>query len=95
MYKPVLKQKDALTYVSDADMIKFISTNAPMDWNECCKFVRKNNITSDGLGGGNHVYWDKDILKNPKNYNENQVKWIGAFFEAHPFIESMMIVFDD
>ena len=28
-------------------------------------------------------------------YNEHQIEWVGAFFEAHPWITRMMIVFDD
>lgn len=92
--KPVLKEKDALYYISDADMIQFISENAPMDWNECCDFVRDNDITNSEEG---RAYWKRENIENaqPGHYNEEQIKWIGAFFEAHPWIERMMIVFDD
>lgn len=90
--KPVLKKEKSIYYVSDADIIQFISENYKMDWNKCCEFVSDNNIT----GKEGRVFWTKEsILKNPKAYNEEQVRWIGAFFEAHPWIESMMIVFDD
>ena len=39
----------------------------------------------------------KPILKEKDaiHYNSNSVKWIRAFFEAHPWIERMMVVFDD
>lgn len=30
-----------------------------------------------------------------KYYNEDQKKWISVFFEAHSFIERMMVIFDD
>jgi hypothetical protein len=86
---PVIKQNEAKYYVSTADMVSFISQNAPMDWNDCCDFVRDNGICDE------RTYWDKDILKNPKSYNEEQVIWITAFFKAHPFIERFMIVFYD
>lgn len=91
--KPVLKQEEPTHYVSDADMIRFISENAPMDWNKCCDFVRKHNICSREDGP---AFWNKEeVLTEPDDFNEEQVKWISAFFEAHPWIERMMIVFDD
>jgi hypothetical protein len=91
--KPVLKQEGTPHYVSESEMIKFISENAPMDWNKCCDFVRKHDIT--GWNGG-VAHWDKtDIIKNAKEYNEEQVKWVGAFFEAHPWLNAMVLVFDD
>jgi hypothetical protein len=91
--KGLLKQEDLSYYISNADIIKFISKNAPMDWNRCCDFVRKNNITSDE----GPAYWRrKDVLgKNSDEYNSEAIKWMKLFFEAHPFIDSVMIVFDD
>jgi len=91
--KSVLKQEEATHYVSDAEMIEFISKNAPMDWNECCDFVRDNNI----VGDEGQIYWIKSQIENakPGDYNEKAIKWVGAFFEAHPWIERMMIVFND
>jgi hypothetical protein len=90
--KPVIKEDSVKAYISDYDIIKFISENAPMDWNKCCDFVRKHGITGDN---GEPVYWYRSILKNPKDYDPEAIKWIGAFYEAHPFIDKMMIVFDD
>jgi hypothetical protein len=91
--KPVLSEKEQIHYIDNADFIEFISTNAPMDWNECCDFVKEQGITSDD---GNKVYWVKqDLLDHPEEYNEEQMKWVTAFFEAHPWIEKMMVVFDD
>ena len=90
---PVLKEKDQTHYVSDSDMIKFISKNAPMDWNMCSEFVRENNITSSE---GNQVYWVKDdMLNDHEEFNEVAKEWVLAFFDAHPWINQMMIVFDD
>jgi hypothetical protein len=90
---PVLKQKDQITYVSEVDIVRFISENAPMDWNKCCDFIRDENISGDE----GKVLWNKDVFqkKNLKYYNKNQIKWITAFFDAHPWIEKMMVVFDD
>lgn len=90
--KPVLKQEESTYYISESDIIRFISENAPMDWNKCCRFVRDKHITS---GDGDKIYWTKQQLSKSKSLNEEQIKWISAFFEAHPWIERMMIVFDD
>ena len=91
--KPVLSEKEQTHYVDDGDLIRFISENAPMGWNKCCDFVREQGITSVD---GNKVYWVKqDLLDYPEHYNEEQMKWVSAFFEAHPWIEKMMVVFDD
>jgi hypothetical protein len=90
--KPVLKESEQIYYVTEAEMVEFISKNAPMDWNDCCDFVRDNDITSSD---GNVIYWDKEDLTDPEMYNPEQVKWIEAFFDAHPWITKMMIVFDN
>ena len=90
--KPVINQKDAIYYVSDVDIIKFISTNMPMEWNDCCDYVRDNEITPDG----GKVCWIKEsIIKYPEKYNPEAAKWIKAFFDAHPWMERMMVVFDN
>ena len=69
-------------------LIKFIDKNSDMDWNQICDYVRKHNIVAvdDRV-----AFWEKEYLQN---CNEHQLKWIGAFFEAHPFIEKMYVVFD-
>ena len=94
-YKPVLKQEAPLHYVSDSDMIKFIEQNSDMKWNDICEFVRKVGICSPE---GEPVYWVKTDIEDErqaKYYNDDQVKWVKSFFEAHPWIERMMLIFDD
>ena len=85
---PVLKQENMAHYVSEYDIIKFIEQNSDMEWNQICDYVRKHNIVAvdDRV-----AFWEKEYLQN---CNEHQLKWIGAFFEAHPFIEKMYVVFD-
>jgi TPP-dependent 2-oxoacid decarboxylase len=91
--KPVLKQENSSHYISDGEMIKFIVENSDITWNKCCNFVRDNDIVGGEYG---NAFWDKaDFPLDPAEYNEEQIKWIGGFFEAHPWIEKMMIVFDD
>lgn len=93
-YKPVIKQEDSIYYVSESDIIKFIVDNSGMDWNDCCDYVRDKNITGDE----GRVCWTKNRIIDPKqrkHYKEDQLKWIGGFFEAHPWMEKIMIVFDD
>ena len=93
--EPVLLQTKQIHYVSEANLVRFVSQNAPMEWNEACNFIRAKGLTSDE---GDTVYWTKDDISDPKKkryYNDDQIKWITAFFDAHPWIEKMMVVFDD
>jgi hypothetical protein len=36
-----------------------------------------------------------NLIETPEEFNEEQVYWVGTFFDTHPWIEQMMIVFDD
>lgn len=93
--KPIITQEEATYYISEADMIKFISENAPMEWNTTCGYIRKVGITDDE---GGRTYWTKESVfdeKKEKHYNKESVQWMRNFFNAHPFMEKIMIVFDD
>lgn len=93
--KPVLKKSESIYYIINSDMIEFIKKNSKMEWNDICDFVMDNEIV---CSDGNRVLWRKKDLSNEKELsylNENQIKWVGMFFEAHPWIEEMMINFDD
>lgn len=91
--EPVLSEVDKIYYVDSSHVIDFIKKNSEMEWNEVCEFVRYHNICGGDYG---NAYWVKeDLVKCSKEYNENQVYWVGAFFEAHPWIERMMVVFDN
>ena len=95
--KPVLEKETAIHYVSYTSMIRFIETNSDMSWNQATNFIEKYNIAGEE---GESVYWERESMKREKDlsprsqYNEIQVTWINAFFEAHPWIERMVIVFD-
>lgn len=64
-----------------------------MDWNECCDFVRDNGIT----GSEGSIFWQRKSVfsEQVEYYQPEAIKWMKLFFEAHPFIEQIMIVFDD
>jgi hypothetical protein len=90
--KQVLDKSQAIYYVDESDMVKFISINMPMARNKSYAFVREF-ITSEDA---ETVFYDKkDITDNPNSYLPDQVQWIGAFFDTHPWIDRMMVVFDD
>jgi hypothetical protein len=91
---PVLKEDDSTYYVDESDMIKFIEKNSNMSWDYICDFIRKNGIA----GSEGKSYWIKSDLivqSKAKYYNPEAVKWVLKFFEAHPWIERMMLCFDD
>jgi hypothetical protein len=89
--KPVLKQKEAVFFVTTAEFITFITQNSDMEWNACCDFLESSGICVDG----NALYEKEEILAKGADYNTKQIKWVGGFFKAHPWIERMRIVFDD
>lgn len=91
MFKSVLDKNYTIHYVDSSTMIRFIRENSEMKDNDISKFVRDKGICDDDFGP---ALWEKCSL-NPEEYNEEQVYWIGAFFEAHPWIEKMMIVFNN
>jgi hypothetical protein len=91
--KQVLDKSQAIYYVDSSDLISFIEANSDMEWNDVCEFVKENDI---GPGEYGPAFWEKtDLIKNPKDFNEEQVYWLGAFFDTHPWIDRMMVVFDD
>jgi hypothetical protein len=91
--KQVLDKTQAIYYVDNADMIRFIEVNSDMKWNDVCDFVKNNNIGPCEHGP---AFWVKsNLIETPEEFNEEQVYWVGAFFDTHPWIEQMMIVFDD
>jgi len=91
--KAVLDKSHLIYYVSSSDMIKFIRINSNMEHNDVCKFVRDKDICDGEFG---NVFWEKkDLTELPEEFNEEQLYWVGAFFESHPWIERMMIVFND
>ena len=91
--KQVLDQTQAIYYVDSSEMVKFIRENSNMEHNKVCDFVRDYGICDGGFGP---AYWDKlDLTNNANEFNTEQIKWVNAFFEAHPWIERMMIVFNN
>jgi len=89
----VLDQTQAIYYVDSSKMIKFIRDNSNMEHNKVCDFVRDYDICDGEFGP---AYWDKsDLTNNANEFNAEQIKWVNAFFEVHPWIERMMIVFND
>lgn len=90
--KSVLDKSQAIYYVDSSEITKFICQNSEMEWNFVCNFVKKHNITDNEYG---KMFWDKnDLIMMPNQFNQEQLYWVGGFFEAHPWIEKMMIVFD-
>jgi len=87
--KQVLDETQQIHYIDDGDIINFIEQNSNMDWNQCCKFVEKSKIISDG----DKIIWVKDYL-SPEDLNEDQFYWMTEFFKAHPWINKVMICFD-
>lgn len=90
--KQVLDITQAIYYVDSSNMIKFIRENSEMKHNDICDFVREKDICNNEK----FILWTKYYLTEyPEDYNEEQLYWIGSFFNTHPWIERMMLVFRD
>lgn len=90
---PVLSEEHSIYYIDSSSIIKFISNNSDMDLNDVYRFVRKHQICNDEHGP---TYWDRSCLINyPYEYDDEAVKWMTMFFDTHPWINRMMVVFDD
>lgn len=92
--KSTLKETEPIHYVSNADIINFINENSDMERYDICDFVNKNNI----VGEEGQVYWTREAIFDPKqskNFNIEAVYWLRNFFNVHPWIKNMMVVFDD
>ena len=89
--KQVLDKSQAIYYVDSSNMIKFIRENSTMKHNDISRFVREQDICNGEYGPS---FWDKsDLTERPEEFNEEQIYWVGAFFDAHPWIERMYVHF--
>lgn len=87
--KPVIENDNAIYYVSQSDMLKFIEENKNCERDVASRITREIfNNDSD------KVYYDGKIEKKSWN-SEPEVFWINNFFDAHPFMKKIMFVFDD
>lgn len=88
--KPIIKENEAIHYVSQSDLMMFISKNEDG--------VDLNSIVDDA---NNNIFnYERNVYFHEKpvdvdSYNEYLVKWVGAFFDAHPFMNKIYFVFDD
>lgn len=90
-FEPVLTEKEPMHYISTADVIAFIEKNSDMHWNQVRDYVYKEGILHHD---GPDFYSSKDFeVVGP--FGDLTNKWIGGFFRAHPWINQMMVVFDD
>ncbi len=93
--KPVLNRSDIVIYVSEHKMAEFVEKNSTMDADDVPDFIREVGISSNE---GGQVYWVKEDVFSKKKisyYNPQAIEWMQKFFEAHPDIEKIMVVFDD
>lgn len=91
--KQVLDETRQIHYVDECDIINFIVVNSNIQWDDCCDFVIEHNITSDD---GKRLWNKESLLKeeNIKHYDKEAYYWVLEFFNSHPWIKEMMIVFD-
>jgi hypothetical protein len=86
---PILKQEEVRHHIVPGQIFKFISDNSEISLSDARDYAYKNGILTNS---SDYTYYNKDILYHPEEYNEHQVKWIGGFFQAHPWISEIIII---
>ena len=82
-YNSVLDKNQAIHYIDEADIIRFIGENSTMESNRIYKFVREKGITSsEGV-----VFWTlDDVNEMLEGYDgmrtPDEIYWVSAFFEG-------------
>jgi len=85
----VLTETPPVHYIDECKMLNFIEANSDMEWNDICDYVRDKGI----CGEEGKQFWSRgDGDVNSKN---ECYMWVGRFFEAHPWLEDIVLVFDD
>ena len=85
--KPVITQETAIYYVVEAEFIKFVEQNSDYGWDKLCDICQDEVFNEDGK-----TYFGEK--PTAEHYTEFIVKWIGAFYDAHPFMKRIMFVFN-
>jgi len=89
-FEATMREQEPLHYISTADLIQFITKNSDMHWNQVCDYVYKKHILShDGPS-----YFSRGEFEGDGHSSEVK-KWVGGFFKVHPWLNHIMIVFDD
>ena len=93
-YTTTLRKEEATHFVGSSNVLRFISTNLGISWNAAINFVYDNGICSYDQ---NISFWNKAEMNSKsaeKNYNSEAVKWVRAWFEAHPWMNNVAFVYD-
>ncbi len=91
VYIPQLKQSNAVHYVTESDMIQFIETNSDMHYNQVCDYIREVGVANEE---SEKTYWSSTDLAWVEQNQPEAHKWIKGFFDAHPWIINMMLIFE-
>lgn len=87
---PIMTKEESVYYVDESDFIKFIEKNSDYEWNYLCDKCRSSGLfNEDGK-----TYYTGKVVKSGYN-TEFATEWVNKFYDAHPWIKQMMIVFDD
>lgn len=87
---PIMTKEESVYYVDESDFIKFIEENSDYGWNYLCDKCRSSGLFNDS----DKTYYTGKVVKSEHN-TEFATEWVNKFYDAHPWIKQMMIVFDD
>jgi len=92
--KATLSREKSIHYINSSDLIKFICENSDMKWNDACTYASTSGILTDNYKN----FYKRSEFANDLNDVLSTVEayyFMKGFFEAHPWLENIMIVFDD
>lgn len=91
--KPCINKKDLYHYISESDIIKFVTINSNLNWNMACDYVRNIGLTSDD---GEPISWEQNDVYSADTVEvqPEAIEWMKKFYEAHPFLDKIVFVLD-
>ena len=90
---PVITEENFIYYVDETDFLDFIVQNSDYEYtsssyNKLCAICRDEVFNESGK-----TYFTEKI--SSENYSEFAVNWINLFYDAHPFMQRIMFVFNN
>lgn len=82
-----------IAYVTHADFRKFVVENSDMEYNDVCDMVHDRILTVRQRFCRRFDYIDSSVHNWCKN--DEEIKWMRAFYEAYPEFDEVMFVFDN
>jgi len=89
--KAVLFEDEAIHYVDQSDFIRFVDSNSDYEWNWICDMV----ISERTFNEEGKTYYSEKPTEADGCFSQFTIKWVGDFFDVHPFMKKIIFIFND